>query len=115
MRSQSEKGRAAGVDVIDSSCLAINDLEMLREETKMVKQLGFDGKSVIHPCQIPIVHEVFTPKIPEIRYAEKVIETYQKAQKEGSFYVFLEGKLIDVPVVKKAERIIAQAKAAGLI
>jgi citrate lyase subunit beta / citryl-CoA lyase len=107
-------GRAAGVDVIDSSLLVIDDLESLRRETELIKQLGFDGKSVIHPCQIPTVHQVFTPKDEEIRYAKKVMDVYKRGQEEGSFYIFLDGKLIDPPVVRKAERIMAQAKALGL-
>jgi citrate lyase subunit beta / citryl-CoA lyase len=108
-------GRAAGVDVIDSSSLAIDDPEGLKSETAMVKQLGFDGKSAIHPCQIPIIHEVFSPKMEEIRHAARVIEAYKRGQKEGSFYIFLDGKLIDAPVVKKAERIMAQAQALNLM
>jgi citrate lyase subunit beta/citryl-CoA lyase len=78
-------GCAAGVEVIDSSCLEIDDLEKLRDETRMIKWLGFDCKSVIHPCQIPVVHEVFTPKFEELRRAKEIIQAYEEAREEGPF------------------------------
>lgn len=66
-------GRPAAVEGIDSSCLEVNNLEKLKSETRLIKQMGLDGKSVIHPCQIPTVHEVFPPNIEELRHEEKVI------------------------------------------
>jgi citrate lyase subunit beta/citryl-CoA lyase len=108
-------GRAAGVDVIDSSCLAINNLDDLRRETEMIKQMGFDGKSVAHESQVTVVNDVFNPSQDEINYAQKVMEFYTQAEREGSFQVFLEGKMIDVPVVRKAHVLMERAKAAGLI
>jgi citrate lyase subunit beta/citryl-CoA lyase len=108
-------GRAAGVDVLDSSCLAIDNLDDLRAETEMVKQMGFDGKSVIDKVQIKVVNEVFSPKAVEIEYARKVIEAYKNFEKQGSLLAFLDGKLIDVPVVKKAKDVLMRAKAAGLL
>ena len=108
-------GRAAGVDVIDSSSLAINNLDDLRKETEMIKQMGFDGKSVAHESQVTVVNDVFNPSPDEIKYAQKVVEFYAKAEREGSFQAFLEGKMIDVPVVRKAHVLMERAKAAGLI
>jgi citrate lyase subunit beta/citryl-CoA lyase len=77
--------------------------------------MGFDGKSVIDKVQIKVVNEVFSPKAVEIEYARKVIEAYKNFEKQGSLLAFLDGKLIDVPVVKKAKDVLMRAKAAGLL
>ena len=75
------------------------------------KALGFQGKLVIHPNQIQPCHEVFTPTEEEIAQAREIIEAFEQAEREGKAAIQLHGKFIDYPVVKKARRIHALAKA----
>ena len=107
--------RAAGIDAIDSVFSDVNDEEGLRRETALIKQLGFDGKSIINPRQIKIVHEVFTPSEEEINNALEVIEAIREAESRGSGVVSLNGKMVDKPVAARAERILEMARAAGVL
>ncbi len=94
--------RAAGVDALDTVFPRITDDEGLRKETSFIKQLGFDGKSVIHPNQIPIIHEVFTPTEKEIERAQKIIAAAKEAAERGLGAVQVDGRMVDAPVVKRA-------------
>jgi len=98
--------RAAGVMAIDGAFLDMHDVEGLRAETQLIKQLGFDGKGLVHTSQISVVHEVFTPTEQEVAFAQRVVQAFKQADKEGSFYVFVDGKLVDPPVLAKAQRIL---------
>lgn len=106
--------RAAGVDAIDSVFSDVNDEEGFRTETEMAKALGFDGKSVINPRQIPIVHEVFTPSEKEIEEAIRVKKAIKDAEEKHSGVISLDGKMVDKPIVKRAERTLKLAEALGL-
>jgi len=106
--------RAAGVDALDTVFPRITDEEGLRREAEFVKQLGFDGKSVIHPNQIPVVHEVFNPTEKEISAARKITAAAKRAAEQGLGAVSVDGRMVDVPVVKRAEYILKKAAAAGL-
>jgi len=105
--------RSAGIDAIDTVFSDINNEEGLRRETTLIRQLGFDGKSVINPRQIRIVHEVFTPTEKEIAHARAVLEAIREAERRHSGVISLNGKMIDRPVVLRAERTLALARAAG--
>lgn len=94
--------RAAGVDALDTVFPRITDDEGLRRETSFIKQLGFDGKSVIHPNQIPIIHEVFTPTEKEIERAQKIVAAAKEAAERGLGAVQVDGRMVDAPVVKRA-------------
>lgn len=94
--------RAAGVDALDTVFPRITDDEGLRRETSFIKQLGFDGKSVIHPNQIPIIHEVFTPTEKEIERARKIVAAAKEAAERGFGAVQVDGRMVDAPVVKRA-------------
>jgi citrate lyase subunit beta/citryl-CoA lyase len=107
--------RAAGIDAIDTVFSDVNDEEGLRKETQLIKQLGFDGKSIINPRQINVVHDIFTPAEKEIQYALSVIEAIKQAERVGSGVIALNGKMIDKPVVTRAERILDLARAAGVM
>lgn len=98
--------RAAGIKAIDGAFLDVTDEEGLIAETQMIKQLGFDGKGLISTGQVAAVHKVFAPTEKEVQFAEKVVAAFNKAEKEGSFYVFVDGKLVDPPVLAKAQRIL---------
>lgn len=103
--------RAAGIKAIDGAFLDASDEEGLIAETQMIKQLGFDGKGLIGPSQIAAVHKVFAPTEKEVAFAEKVVAAFRKAEQEGSFYVFVDDKLVDPPVLAKAERILELGRA----
>lgn len=102
--------RAAGIDAIDTVFSDINDEETFIAEVSMIKQLGFDGKSVINPRQVRIVHQIFTPTEKEIAHAERVISAYNAAIERNSGVINLDGKMIDTPMVLRAERVLAYAK-----
>lgn len=107
--------KAAKVDVIDSVFSNVDDEEGLRMETERAKAMGFTGKSVINPRQIPIVHDVFKPTQEEIEEAIKITGAIEEARKKGSGVISLNGKMIDKPIVEKAQRILELAKTLGLV
>lgn len=107
--------RAAKIDAIDTVLPDIADEETFRREVKLIKQMGFNGKSVVHPRQIEIVHELFTPTDDEIRWARRVVAAYQEALARKSGVIALDGRMIDGPIVPRAERVIAYASAVGKI
>ncbi|MGZ7281735.1 HpcH/HpaI aldolase/citrate lyase family protein, partial [Streptococcus pyogenes] len=86
-----------------------------QNEVRMIKQLGFDGKSVINPRQIPLVNEIYTPTKKEIDHAKQVIWAIREAESKGSGVISLNGKMVDKPIVERAERVIALATAAGVL
>lgn len=102
--------RAAGIMAIDTVFSDINDEEGLVNETQLIKQLGFDGKSVINPRQIGPVHRVFKPTEKEIEKASAIIGAFEEAREKGSGVVALNGKMIDRPVVLRAQRVMELAK-----
>lgn len=106
---------SAGIDAIDTVFSDINDDEGLRKETEMAKKLGFAGKSVIHPRQIGIVHDVFTPSKDDVEKALRVIHAIEEAEEKGLGVVSLDGKMVDAPVVARAEKTVRLAKGAGII
>ena len=106
--------RAAGIAAIDTVFSDVNDVETLRKETELIRQLGFDGKSVINPRQISVVNSVFTPTEKEITNAVAVMNAIEEAEAKGSGVIALNGKMIDKPIVERAERVLMLAKAAGV-
>ncbi|MDR1277510.1 MAG: HpcH/HpaI aldolase/citrate lyase family protein [Treponema sp.] len=107
--------RTAGIDAIDSVYSDVNNEEGLRKETALIKQLGFNGKSIINPRQIKIVHEVFTPSEKEIKNALAVLEAIMEAERKGSGVISLNGKMIDKPIADRAKNVLSLARAAGVI
>ena len=106
--------RAAGVQVIDSVFSDIRDEEGFIAETTRIKEMGFDGKSVVNPRQIKLIYQIFAPAEKEIDLAERILEAYKEALAKNSGVISLNGKMIDTPVVLRAERTLAYAKALGL-
>jgi len=106
--------RAAKIYAIDTVFSNVNDEEGLRNEVKLIKQLGFDGKSVINPRQINVVHELFTPTEEEVEKALKIIVAIKEAEEKGSGVASLNGKMIDKPIVARAMRTLQTAKASGM-
>ena len=107
--------RAAGIDAIDTVFSDVNNEEQLIRETQTIKQLGFDGKSVINPRQIKPVHRVFTPTQQEIVKANRILAASREAAERGSGVVALDGKMIDRPVVLRAERTLELAYASRTV
>ena len=105
--------RAAGIMALDTVFTDINDQEGFLKEVRLIKQMGYDGKSVINPNQIPLVHEIFAPTRDEIRKARRVIEAAAEAEARGSGVVSLDGKMIDKPIVARAQRVLDLAGKAG--
>jgi citrate lyase subunit beta/citryl-CoA lyase len=106
--------RAAGIDAIDSVYADINDLEGLREDVALARNLGFDGKTVIHPRQIDIVNSYFTPSKKEIEYAQRVLAAVEEGKRLNKGAVTLDGSMIDKPIELRALTTLAQARAAGI-
>ncbi len=106
--------RCNGIAAIDTVFSDINNVAGLEHETTLIKELGFDGKSVIHPKQIEVINGIFTPSKKEVTHALAVIEAIEEAEKKGSGVISLNGKMIDKPIVKRARHILELAKAAKL-
>lgn len=102
--------RAAGVLAIDGPWSDIGDEEGLVAEARLARQLGFSGKQVIHPSQIGPVNRVFAPQPEELAWARRVVEAYEAATARGEGSVAVDGKLIDVPMVERARRLLAEAR-----
>lgn len=107
--------RAAGIDALDTVYSNLNDMETFRKEVELIKQLGFDGKSIINPRQIEVVNEVFAPKPKEIEKALTIIAAIKEAEKRGSGVIAVNGKMVDRPVVIRAERTVNLAIASGIL
>lgn len=107
--------RAAGIDALDTVYSNLNDMETFRNEVEYIKTLGFDGKSIINPRQIEIVNDVFAPKPKEIEKACAIVAAIKEAEKKGSGVISLNGKMIDRPVVIRAQRTIDLAIASGIL
>ena len=102
--------RAAGVQALDTVFIDLADREGLIKDTQLAKQLGFKGKFLIHPSQIDIVNQTFSPSPDEIGYAKKVVKAYKEAEARGLGVASLEGRMIDLPVFNQAEDLLALAK-----
>ncbi|MGB8644614.1 MAG: CoA ester lyase [Anaerolineae bacterium] len=100
------------IDLLDTD---FKDIERLREESLQGARMGFGGKQIIHPNQITPVQEAFTPSDNEIAHAQRVIQAAAEAQVIGNGAFALDGKMIDRPIIKAAERIITRARAANKI
>ena len=107
--------RAAGICCFDTVYSNLDDMDTFRAEVQLIKTLGFDGKSIINPRQIEVVNEVFTPTEKEILKARTIVAAIREAQAKGSGVVSVNGKMVDRPVVIRAERTIALALASGVI
>ncbi|MGM0613487.1 MAG: aldolase/citrate lyase family protein [Bacteroidota bacterium] len=107
--------RAAKIQPIDSVFSNIDDTEALRQNVLRSKQLGFEGMGCIHPRQVPIVKESFAPSEKELEKAKKIYLAFQEAKEQGHGVVALGSKMIDPPVVKRAQRQIDVAVKTGLL
>jgi len=101
--------KASHIDVIDTVFPDVNDEEGLRKETEYAKKIGFTGKAVINPRQIEIIHDVFTPTEEEIRKAYRIVKEFRANSAAGIGVFAIDGKMIDAPIVTRAEYILKLA------
>ena len=103
--------RAANVASLDSPFVAFQDPEALRADAQKARQMGFTGKHAIHPAQLDIINQVFSPAPDEVAYARRIMDAWDKAEAEGRGSLALDGRMVDVPVVKRAQNLLAFADA----
>ena len=106
--------RAAGVDVYDTPFTDVNDDAGIVADAQLAKALGFTGKASISPRHVEVINQVFSPTLKEIHYAYEVMDAIAQAKAQGKGAIALHGKMVDAPIVARAERTIAMAKALGL-
>ena len=101
---------AAGIQASDTVYADLGDMEGLGKECALARELGFDGKGAINPRQLAVIHSAFSPSEEEMAYALRVVEAAEDAEKSGVGAVALEGKMIDRPVLERAQRLIRYGK-----
>ena len=104
--------RAAHIDAFDVVYGNVNDDEGFLREVKIAKQLGFNGKSLIHPKQIELLHKAYAPSEEEVNHAKRVLAAAEEAHRKGLGVVSLDGKMIDPPVIDEAQMTLQMAAAA---
>lgn len=107
--------RAAGIQAIDSVYSDVGDMEGLKRWGENSRALGFEGMGCIHPAQIPVIHAAYAPSTIEIEKAQKIVGAFEEAQQRGVSVVSLGSKMIDSPVVQRALKLVARAKAMGIV
>lgn len=106
--------RAAGIYALDTVYSDVDNEEGFRREVELIRQLGFDGKSVINPRQIKPVNEIYTPTDKEIKKSIDVIRAANDAKEKGLGVISLNGKMVDKPIIDRAARVLQLASAAGV-
>jgi len=102
--------RAAGIDAYDTICPEFRDLATLAADCNNAAAMGYDGKFAIHPAQIPVIHEAFTPSDEEIGRARRIVEAFDAAVARGEGAVAVDGQMVDPPVAERARSLISRAK-----
>ena len=103
--------RAAQVGALDSPFVRFRDPGALRDDARAARRMGYTGKFAIHPAQLAIINETFSPSVAEIEYARRVVEAWDAAEAAGRGSLALDGRMVDVPVVKRAQNLLALADA----
>jgi citrate lyase beta subunit len=104
---------AYGLQAIDMILADLDDLDRLEEECLSARELGYEGKMAVHPRQLETINRVFTPSREEIERARWLIEAYERQQAAGSAVFELDGKMVEIPMIRLAERVLEKARAAG--
>lgn len=107
--------RAAGVQCFDTVYTDLDNMDGFRQDVETIHLMGFDGKSVINPRQISIVHDIFTPSKKDIIFAEKVVKEIDDKKAKGIGVFTVDGKMIDIAFYDGAKRTIELAKASGVL
>ncbi|OCF97577.1 citrate (pro-3S)-lyase subunit beta [Gilliamella apicola] len=106
--------RVAGIDAFDVVYSNVNDDEGFLKEVSLIKKLGYNGKSLINPRQIELLHNAYAPTASEVENAKKVVEAAEEGERKGLGVVSLNGKMIDAPIIARAQKIIELAKYSGV-
>ncbi len=106
---------ANDLQAIDIVFIDFKDPDGLRLEAEQGARFGFSGKQIIHPNQVQVAQEAFTPSAEAIEYAKRIVESFEASQKEGKGAYALDGKMIDMPLLKNAQKVLDRARAAGKI
>ncbi|MFC2503304.1 MAG: citrate (pro-3S)-lyase subunit beta [Cardiobacterium sp.] len=106
--------RANGLMAFDTVYSDVRNEEGFLREASLIKQLGFDGKSLINPNQIVLIHNLFAPTQKEVDHAERVIAAAEEAERNGSGVVSLNGKMVDTPIIERAKLVLQRAAASGI-
>jgi citrate lyase subunit beta/citryl-CoA lyase len=105
--------RAAGVHApMDAVFMNFRDHEALRVECQLARRLGYVGKTAIHPGQIPVIHDVFTPSATEVEHSRRIVGAFDDAVAAGSASISVDGRMVDYAVARTARTVIARAEAA---
>lgn len=107
--------RACGLEVLDTVYSDINNDEGFLKEANLIKRMGFGGKSLIHPRQVELIHDVFTPSEKEISKAQKIVDATREALEQNLGVFTVDGKMVDKPIIERAQRVLELAKAAGVL
>ncbi|EKK21008.1 Citrate lyase beta chain [Fructilactobacillus florum 8D] len=107
--------RAAHISAFDTVYTDVDNTQGLIDETEYIHQLGYDGKSVINPRQIPVINSVFEPTEAQVKNAQNVIAAIERAHQAGSGVISMNGQMVDRPVVLRAERVMKLAQASGIV
>jgi citrate lyase subunit beta / citryl-CoA lyase len=106
--------RAAGVPYpMEAVFMDFRDIDALRVESELARTLGYVGKVAIHPAQIAVINDVFTPSIAEVEYQRKVLAAFEEAEARGKAAIAIDGKMVDYAVARVARTVIARADAAA--
>jgi citrate lyase beta subunit len=106
---------AAGVAAIDGVCLSIRDDDAFESEARAALGLGFTGKLCIHPAQVTIANDVFTPTPEQVARARRVVDAASAAERSGQGVFALDGKMVDAPVLQLHQRLLERARHAGVL
>lgn len=105
-----QAARAAGIQAFDTVYSNANNEEGFLNEAALIKQLGFDGKSLVNPRQIELLHNLFAPTQKDVEQAQRIIEAAEEAKRNGLGVVSLNGKMIDAPIIERAQLVLERAK-----
>ncbi len=105
---------AAGVDALDTLWTDFKDEEGLRRDTERTVRFGYDGKLAIHPAQVGVINDAFTPEEERIEWAEKIMREKREADERGKGVFEVDGEMVDEPLVEQARTVLERAEAAGL-
>ncbi|WP_368541875.1 citrate (pro-3S)-lyase subunit beta [Enterobacter soli] len=106
--------RGAGIDAFDVVYADVNDEAGFLKEVDLIRRMGFNGKSLINPRQIEILHNAYAPTQEEVDYAERVLEAAEEGERNGLGVISLNGKMIDAPIINHARVVIERKNASGI-
>ncbi len=109
-----QAARSAGIQAFDTVYSDANNEEGFLREAAHIKQLGFDGKSLINPRQIELIHNLYAPTQKEADYAQRVVDAAEASEREGKGVVSLNGKMVDSPVIERARLVLSRAALSGI-